>query len=127
MVMEFPSAQTDQLIAELKDEARLTAALLTYYLSLNTQDPKFSDRPVRRALSLAVDRDTLVSKVVRGGALPAITFVPPAAAIYTPPVLDLDAAPYEVRLREAQRLLAEAGYGPDTPLRLAYSHTANQE
>lgn len=127
MVMEFPSAETDLLIAELKDEARLTPSLLTYYLALNTQDPKLADRRVRRALAIAIDRDTLVSKVVRGGALPAITFVPPATANYAPPALDLDAAPYEVRLREAQRLLGEAGYGPDKPLRLAYSHTANQE
>src|SRR5690606_21136986 len=117
-VMEFPSAQTDQLIREMKGEARLTPALLTYYLALNTRDPKLADRRARRALSLAIDRDTLVSKVVRGGALPALTFVPPAVASYSPPVLDLDAAPYEDRLREARHLLAEAGYGPDNPLRL---------
>lgn len=127
MVMEFPSAQTEQLIREMKTEAKLTPSLLTYYLALNTRDPKLADRRVRRALSLAVDRDTLVGKVVRGGALPASTFVPPATANYTPPVLDLDAAPYETRLKEAQRLLAEAGYGPENPLRLTYAHTANQE
>ncbi len=127
MVMEFPSAQTEQLIREMKTQAKLTPSLLTYYLALNTREPKLSDRRVRRALSLAVDRDTLVSKVVRGGALPASTFVPPATANYTPPVLDLDAAPYETRLKEAQRLLAEAGYGPGNPLRLTYAHTANQE
>ncbi len=127
MVMEFPSAQTDQLIREMKTEAKLTPSLLTYYLALNTRDPKLGDRRVRRALSLAIDRDTLVGKVVRGGALPAPTFVPPATANYTPPVLDLDAAPYETRLSEAQHLLAEAGYGPEKPLRLSYSHSANQE
>lgn len=127
MLMEFPAAQTDQLLAEMKEDARLTPALLTYYLALNTRDPKLADRRVRRALSLAIDRDTLVSKVVRGGALPAPTFVPPATAGYTPPRLDLDAAPYPMRLAEAQRLLAEAGYGPDKPLRLAYAHSASQE
>ncbi|MGE4063283.1 MAG: peptide ABC transporter substrate-binding protein [Rhodospirillaceae bacterium] len=127
MLMEFPSAETDRILAELKDEARLTPALLTYYLSLNTREPRLRDRRVRRALSLAIDRDTLVSKVVRGGALPAMSFVPPATANYTPPALDLDSAAYEIRLREARRLLAEAGYGPDNPLRLAYAHTANQE
>lgn len=127
MVMEFPSAQTEQLIREMKTEAKLTPSLLTYYLALNTRDPKLADRRVRRALSLAVDRDTLVSKVVRGGALPTATFVPPATANYTPPVLDLDAAPYETRVKEAQRLLAEAGYGPGHPLRLTYAYTANQE
>lgn len=127
MVMEFPSAQTEQLIRDMKTEAKLTPSLLTYYLALNTREPKLADRRVRRALSLAVDRDTLVSKVVRGGALPAPTFVPPAVANYTPPALDLDAAPYAERLREAQHLLGEAGYGPANPLRLAYAHTANQE
>ncbi len=127
MVMEFPAQQTDQLLKDMKDEARLTPALLTYYLALNTREPKLADRRVRRALSLAIDRDTLVTKVVRGGASPAPTFVPPAIANYTPPHLDLDSAPYEERLREAQRLMGEAGYGPDNPLRLSYAHSANQE
>jgi oligopeptide transport system substrate-binding protein len=127
MLMEFPAAQTDVLATELKDQAKLTPALLTYYLALNTQDPKLSDRRVRRALSLAIDRDTLVGKVVRAGARPALSFVPPAAANYTPPQIELDAAPYDARLKEAVRLLAEAGYGPNNPLRIAYSHTANQE
>ncbi len=127
MVMEFPAAQTDQLLKDMKDEARLTPALLTYYLALNTREPKLADRRVRRALSLAIDRDTLVTRVVRGGASPAATFVPPATANYTPPTLDLDSAPYEERLREARRLLGEAGYGPDNLLRISYAHSANQE
>lgn len=127
MQMEFPAAQTALLLAERKDETHLTPALLTYYLALNTRDPKLADRRVRRALSLAVDRDTLAGKVVRAGAAPALSFVPPATARYTPPRLDIDAAPYDARLKEAVRLLAEAGYGPDTPLRVVYAHSANQE
>lgn len=127
MQMEFPAAQTEQLRVDLPDATKLTPSLLTYYLSLNVHDPQLADRRVRRALSLAVDRDTLVTKVVRAGATPALSFVPPSTANYTPPVLDLDAAPYSARVTEARRLLAEAGYGPDNPLRLTYAHSANQE
>lgn len=127
MQMEFPAAQTELLLDTMKDETRLTPALLTYYLALNTRDPKLADRRVRRALSLAIDRDTLVTKVVRAGAAPALSFVPPATANYTPPRLDLDHASYDVRLKEAVRLLAEAGYGPDHPLHITYAHSSDQE
>lgn len=125
MQLDFPVAQVGALRADMPDEVRLTPSLLTYYLTLNTQNPKFADNRVRRALSLAVDREVLTAKVLRAGEQPAYSFVPPSVAVYRPARMDFaDTAP-DIRLAEARRLLAEAGYTPDAPLTVTYSHSSN--
>ena len=127
MEIEFPTNQIGFLRSSLAKETKLTPSLLTYYLALNTANAKLSDGRVRRALSLAIDRDILTAKVLRTGEQPAMSFVPPMIANYKPPAMDFAATPMETRLAEARRLLADAGYGPNKPLRLTYSHSANQE
>ena len=76
----------------------------TRYLALNTTKAPLNDVRVRRALSLALDRKTLVEKVVKGGQQPAFTFVPPGLGRYAP------AAALTENADEARRLLAEAGF-----------------
>ena len=45
--------------------------------------PAFRDKRVRVALDMAIDRDFITRKLLRGGQLPAYTFVPPGIANYT--------------------------------------------
>jgi len=123
--LDLPLSQLERLRGELPIETRLTPTLLTYYLTLNTASPKLADLRVRRALSLAVDRDVLTSKVLRGGEPAAFSFVPPMVAGYTPARLDFAEASSEARLAEARALIADAGYGPGKPLRVVYSHSSN--
>lgn len=78
----------------------------TYFYRFNTRLPHLSDPRVRRALSLAVDRESLVRNVAKGGELPAQAFTPPDTRGYTA-ATELPFDP-----EEARRLLAEAGY-PD--------------
>jgi len=96
--------------------------LNTYFLRLNVRTPALSDIRVRRALALAVDRDAIVQKILRGGQQPADAFTPPGLAGYEPPTglhTDLDAA---------RAALTEAGY-PDgkglPPLELLYNTSDN--
>ncbi len=123
--LDVPASQVERLAAELPVETRLTPTLLTYYLALNTTQPKLADKRVRRALSLAIDRDILTGKVLRGGERPAFSFVPPIVADYRPALLDFADTAADARLNEAKRLLGEAGYGPGKPLHIAYSHSSN--
>ncbi|MCL2810061.1 MAG: peptide ABC transporter substrate-binding protein, partial [Treponema sp.] len=79
----------------------------TYYLLINQENnshPALRDPRVRKALSMAIDRDELIDNVIRGGQLPALSLVPPGMGTYTP------AAGNGFNLNEARRLLAEAGY-----------------
>jgi oligopeptide transport system substrate-binding protein len=66
--------------------------------------PPLDDPRVRRALSLALDREAIVTKVLKAGQKPAFTFVPRGLGEHQPPPrLTEDVA-------EARRLLAEAGF-----------------
>lgn len=127
MQFEFPSAQAAALKSSLPAETRFAPALLTYYLAVNGENSKLSDVRVRRALSLAIDRETLVSRVLRSGEGAAYGFVAPGTAGYPPlEVADAKLAP-DAKVAEARRLLSEAGYNSGRPLRIVYSHSSNED
>ena len=91
----------------------------TYYISLNDQEEPFTDVRVRKALSLAIDRDYVANTIMQG-------IYTPATALVGPGIVDnegyfMDNAnggepyigdDYEANLEEAKQLMAEAGY-PD--------------
>ncbi len=81
----------------------------TIFYRLNTARAPLTDLRVRRALSLAIDREKLVSRVVRGAGKPAFSFTPPGAG-YSLGDTPQGAGTQEQRDAEARRLLAEAGY-----------------
>src|ERR1700722_2540330 len=65
----YPDAPTEQIgfIREkLKDAFRLSPSLGSYYFVFNTRKPPFDDPRVRRALSMAVDRDFLAEDIWGG-------------------------------------------------------------
>jgi oligopeptide transport system substrate-binding protein len=70
----------------------------------NVRHAPFDDPRVRRALSLALDRQALATKILLAGQTPATAFTPPGLSDYTPPT-----GPF-TDLPAARRLLAEAGY-----------------
>jgi oligopeptide transport system substrate-binding protein len=76
----------------------------TYFIRFNVTKKPFDDPRVRRALALAIDKDRIVTKIMRAGEKPAATLVPPGTTDYTsPPGLGYDPA-------LARKLLSEAGY-----------------
>lgn len=86
---------------------RLDAQARTQYVMFNCARAPFTDPRVRRALGLAVDRESLVKNVTRGGEVPAFAFTPPGLMAGYVPRARMAYDP-----TEARRLLAEAGY-PD--------------
>ncbi len=90
---------------ERPDSPYVHAAYLgTYYYLVNTERPPVDNVLVRRALSYALDRDTLTRTVLQDTAIPAYSITPPDTLGYNPPQLfDYDPA-------KARELLAEAGY-----------------
>ena len=127
MQLEFPASQIETLRTNFPIETKVVPSLLTYYLALNTTNPKLSDPRVRKALSLAIDRDVITARVNRLGEIPAETFVPPGIASYSawqPPDARLST---EQRLTQAMQLLADAGYGSAKPLKISYSFSATED
>ena len=63
------------------------------------------DLRVRQALSVAINRQAIVDRVMEGAAVPSGQFLPPSTFSYVP---DLKAPPYDPE--KAKKLLADAGY-----------------
>lgn len=115
----LPPGRLEWLSRNLPEALQIHPYLGSFWLGLNLQRPPLAgDARLRTALSLAIDRDILVRKVLGSGEVPAWSLVPPGLRGYEPqkaPGADLDK-----RAREtlARRLFREAGYGPAKPLRL---------
>ena len=91
----------------------------TYYISLNDQREPFTDVRVRKALSLAIDRDYVANVIMQGTYSPAYNMVGPGIVDAEEGTMFIDNAnggepyiseDYEANLEEAKSLLAEAGY-----------------
>ena len=114
--------------AKSRPYVRTGAWLGVAYLAFNNGDravtPALKDVRVRRALAMAIDREFITGKLLRGGQLPAHSFTPPGVANYVahPPEPYWSRWPLERRRIEARRLLAEAGYGPNRPLKVDIKH-----
>ena len=91
-------------ILKKRDDFVSTPFLATYFYRVNSAKPPLNHPKVRRALNLAIDKRSIVDNVVKGGQLPASSFVPPGMIGYE----GYQGSGHNVEL--ARQLLAEAGY-----------------
>ncbi len=82
-----------------------------YFYRINCTQPPFDDARVRRALSIAINRDVICEKLLKAGQEPCYTFVPwGKLGPYESPLAE------EQTLARARRLLLDAGYSAERPL-----------
>ncbi len=74
-----PSTEVDRVKADpvLSAEYYSAPAACTYYYGFTNNKPPMDDVRVRRAFSMAIDRQSLIDNVTKGGQVPASTFAPP--------------------------------------------------
>ncbi len=111
----FPFQRQAFLEQELGEAVQVAPYLLVVFLRYNFRRPPFENLNVRRALALAIDRDKLAAKVLKGEQ-PAYNLVPPMVTGYTPAPSPLSHGSYASRLTEARALLAASGYTEQRPL-----------
>jgi len=75
------------------------------YILWNLRQPVFAEAGLRRALSLAIDRDRIVDEILQGQARQAASLLPPAMWNHHPGL-----APDRRDLDAARRLLRDAGW-----------------
>jgi oligopeptide transport system substrate-binding protein len=118
--------QVDFLRSNMADALKLTPTLTIAYLSINLTRKPLDDVRIREALNLAVDRETLVERILKLGEPPAYNMVPPSIANYPGGVeMRFKTMPFEQRLAHAQELMRAAGYSPEKPLRIDWATTTN--
>lgn len=95
-------------IATYKKEApellRVTQTYSNYYYLINHTRKPFDDVRVRKALAYSIDRTSLVENILKGGEVPAYTFVPADKQGHKP------VAHFSENVALAKQLLAEAGF-----------------
>ena len=120
-----PQQQFQWIRQNLAAELHVAPQLSVYYYGFNLTKPPFKDRPgLRRALSMVIDRDRLVTAVTGVGEAPAYGWVPRGVWNYTPQQFDYASQPYEARVAEARRLYAQAGYSAERPLEVELRYSS---
>ncbi len=105
-VMAFPSpADLPSIKADPNLVLLQQPGLNIGYLAFNTQKPPFTDKRVRQALYMAIDKDAILTAVYQGAGQPAKNLIPPTMWSYNNDVKDY---PYDPVA--AKKLLADAGY-----------------
>ncbi len=101
---EIPTAKIDSYRRDNPAALHTDPYLGVYFYRFNVKRRPFTDVRVRRALALAIDRESLVKNVTRGGEQPAYAMSYPGNQGYTP------RARLQGTIDDARRLLAEAGF-----------------
>lgn len=131
MIKDVPTEEIPSLTGT--DDFYVDPIIGTYYISLNIQKAPFDDVNVRKALSLAVDREYVASTLMQGTYTAAGNFMGPgwmdtdgtefmSNANGGKPYIDT--TNFEANLEEAKQLLADAGY-PDGEGFPTISYTTN--
>jgi len=127
MTNEVPNDQIAAIKRDFPNEYRVGPYLGTYYYGFNMEQPPFKDNlKLRQALSLAIDRDTLVEKVTGAGELPAHSWVPPGILNYQAQVPDTAKLNQAQRNELAKKLYNEAGYSDAKPLSVEIRYNTNE-
>jgi oligopeptide transport system substrate-binding protein len=133
----LPLDQIDRVKADpvLSEEYVQAPSNCTYYYGFIMERPAVSDVKVRQALSMGVDRPTLVDQVLKGGQIPANTFTNPLN--FGNAAEDPDIAPwalteekggtgYAAAVEMGKALLEEAGYPNGDGLDILLMHNVSE-
>mgnify|MGYP003067190046 FL=1 len=118
LIKDVPTDEIPSLTkAEDGGDFYVDTILGTYYLSLNDQKEPFNDVNVRKALSLAIDRDYVANTIMQGTYTPAYNLVGPGIVDESGMFYDnanggktYISEDYEANLEAAKQALADAGY-----------------
>ena len=118
LVKDVPTDEIPSLTkAEDGGDFYVDTILGTYYISLNDQREPFTDPNVRKALSLAIDRDYVANTIMQGTYTPAYNLVGPGIVDENGMFYDnanggktYISEDYEANLEAAKQALADAGY-----------------
>ncbi|MBV9062831.1 MAG: peptide ABC transporter substrate-binding protein [Alphaproteobacteria bacterium] len=119
----IPSQEIDWLKSHMPRALHVAPYVLTQYLQFNLVRKPFDDIRVREALSLAINREIIATRVMRAGEKPAYSYLPRGLPGY-PSTAELRFRQMAMPERQslAKKLLGEAGFTSTRPLTFQYSY-----
>ncbi len=126
---DVPVEHFRRLKKEHPELVSVVGNLCSYYYSFNTKKKPFDDVRVRKAISYAIDRNIVSDAIMGQGQKPAYFLTPEITSGFNPVMPAYGEMTQKQRNEEAARLLAEAGYGKDNPLKftLLYNTSENHK
>ncbi|MEX2496394.1 MAG: peptide ABC transporter substrate-binding protein [Woeseia sp.] len=122
-----PPESFAQMQKDRPNELRVAPYLNVYYYGLNlTREPFRNNAELRRALSMAIDREALTEKVTGRGETPAYSWVPPGVANYSPAFFPYAGMNREERHAGAVRAYHEAGFSKNEPLQIEIRYNSSE-
>ena len=112
IALNFPPGEIDWIKENIPDSLRVTPNLGIYFLVVNMREPPYDDLRVRKALSLAIDREAITDRLLRTGVTPAYTFATPYFSGYPGIRMPEQSLAFAERQAQARALLKEAGFPP---------------
>ncbi|MDP3531872.1 MAG: peptide ABC transporter substrate-binding protein [Alphaproteobacteria bacterium] len=123
-------AEKIQFIKRDKDlvkDLKIHPYLSNYYYGINLRKaPLGTNKDIREALSMVIDREKIVNHITLAGEIPAYGFVPPMTANAKPVSLSFQALSTEDRLKRAKELYEKAGYNLKNPLKFEFSYNTDE-
>ena len=126
----LPDMDRIQADAQLSEDLLIAPQLCTYYYGFVNTKPPFDDVLVRKAFAAAIDRQSLIDNVVKGGQLPAHSFAPPG--IFGNVADDTSIGDFMIessfgdQVKQAQEWLAEAGYPDGEGIDITLAHNTSE-
>ncbi len=108
-IVSVPSTDLDRVKSDpmLSSEFYNGPKNVLYYYDFNAQKPPFDNVKVRQAFAAALDKQSIVDFITKGGEVPAPTLTPPGSVGHVPASANVG-IPFDPE--HAKALLAEAGY-----------------
>lgn len=124
----IPTSQVEWIRQNMPNELHANTYLGVYYYGFNLKQPPFKNNPkLRQALSMAIDREVIVEKVLRTGEQPAYSWVPPGVIGHQASEVPWAKWSRAQRLDQARRLYQEAGYSEERPARVEIRYNTSED
>ena len=122
----IPPDQFTKIKSEHPNEVQSHPRLCSYYIEYNMTKAPFTDPKVRQALAMMVDREVITGQILARGELSSYQFAPEVLHGMTKIAPQWASLDTKARTEEAMKLLAEAGYSKDKPLKFEILYSTSE-
>ncbi len=128
ILSDFPPDQYEMLQRDYPGQAHVAPFLGVYYYNMNQSEGSvLADMDIRKALSMAVNREVIGPDILGTGELPAYGWVPPGVANYEGEqyMPEWASLPYDEKVAQAKAIMESKGYNSSNPLTVRLRYNIN--